>query len=131
LIAKGDIGLTEAYRDNWWETDNLVDLLKFALQNASTLDSYVYGSTISNLVSRILYSLRSNTLNGSKRNIHAHYDLSNDLFKTFLDKDHMMYSCAIFDAKVSKTLNPSPVLTLQDSLENAQKRKSLQFEFQL
>ena len=41
LIAKGDIGLTEAYRDNWWDTDNLTDLLKFALQNAGSLDRYV------------------------------------------------------------------------------------------
>ncbi len=96
LIAKGDIGLTEAYRDNWWETDNLVDLLKFALQNASILDSYVYGSAISNLVSRILYSLRSNTLNGSKRNIHAHYDLGNEFYSIWLDKT-MTYSSALYN----------------------------------
>lgn len=95
LIAKGDIGLTEAYRDNWWDTDNLTDLLKFALQNAGALDRYVYGSKISNIVSRILYSLRSNTLNGSKRNIHAHYDLGNEFYSLWLDKT-MTYSSALY-----------------------------------
>ena len=96
LIAKGDIGLTEAYRDNWWDTDNLTDLLKFALQNAGSLDRYVYGSKISNIVSRILYSLRSNTLNGSKRNIHAHYDLGNEFYSLWLDKT-MTYSSALYN----------------------------------
>jgi len=96
LIAKGDIGLTEAYRDNWWDTDNLTDLLKFALQNAAALDQYVYGSKMSNIVCRILYSLRSNTLNGSKRNIHAHYDLGNDFYSLWLDKT-MTYSSGLYN----------------------------------
>jgi cyclopropane-fatty-acyl-phospholipid synthase len=96
LIAKGDIGLAEAYRDNWWDTDNLTDLLKFALQNAGALDQYVYGSKMSNIVCRILYSLRSNTLNGSKRNIHAHYDLGNDFYFLWLDKT-MTYSSGLYN----------------------------------
>ena len=96
LIAKGDIGLTEAYRDNWWDTDNLTDLLKFALQNAGALDQYVYGSKMSNIVCRILYSLRSNTLNGSKRNIHAHYDLGNEFYSLWLDKT-MTYSSGLYN----------------------------------
>jgi len=56
----------------------------------------VYGSAISNLVSRILYSLRSNTLNGSKRNIHAHYDLGNEFYSIWLDKT-MTYSSALYN----------------------------------
>jgi cyclopropane-fatty-acyl-phospholipid synthase len=95
VIAKGDIGLTEAYRDNWWDTDNLTDLLKFALQNSSALDNYIYGSRISNFVCRILYALRSNTLSGSKRNIHAHYDLGNEFYSLWLDKS-MTYSSALY-----------------------------------
>ena len=41
-----------------------------------------------------------NSIANSKSNIHAHYDLSNELFQTFLDKDHMMYSCGLFDTKL-------------------------------
>jgi cyclopropane-fatty-acyl-phospholipid synthase len=39
--------------------------------------------------------LHRNTLQGSRRNIEAHYDLGNELFELFLDKT-MMYSCGIF-----------------------------------
>ncbi|WP_151523864.1 SAM-dependent methyltransferase [Serinicoccus kebangsaanensis] len=37
-----------------------------------------------------------NTLTGSRRNIEAHYDLSNEMFAAFLDPS-MTYSCALFD----------------------------------
>ncbi len=40
--------------------------------------------------------VRPNTLDGSKANIEAHYDLSNDLFQRFLDPS-MTYSSALFD----------------------------------
>ncbi|KAK4530809.1 hypothetical protein CCYA_CCYA05G1666 [Cyanidiococcus yangmingshanensis] len=39
---------------------------------------------------------RRNTLGGSRRNIEAHYDLSNDLFATFLG-NLWVYSCALWD----------------------------------
>ena len=52
---------------------------------------------------------RGNSLTQARRNIAAHYDLSNDLFQAFLSPD-MTYSCAIF---VSPT----------ESLESAQERK--------
>jgi len=59
---------------------------------------------------------------GSLKNIHAHYDLSNDLFLTFLDKKTLMYSSAIYDSvKV-----PSPTggrLKFRDTLEEAEMRK--------
>uniref|UniRef100_A0A7S2DZ66 Amine oxidase domain-containing protein n=1 Tax=Octactis speculum TaxID=3111310 RepID=A0A7S2DZ66_9STRA len=40
---------------------------------------------------------KDNSLAGSRSNISAHYDLSNDLFKLFLDKGLMMYSCGLWD----------------------------------
>ena len=62
---------------------------------------------------RLLYSLafrsRRNTRANSRRNIAAHYDLSNNFFEHWLDTE-MQYTCAYFD---------SP----HDSLETAQLRK--------
>jgi cyclopropane-fatty-acyl-phospholipid synthase len=46
-----------------------------------------------------------NTRTGSRRNIHAHYDLGNDLFQLFLDPT-MMYSAAVF---------PRPEATLEEA----------------
>ena len=42
------------------------------------------------------YRFQRNSLSGSKRNIAAHYDIGNDLFSTFLDRHHWMYSSAVF-----------------------------------
>ena len=44
----------------------------------------------------------------ARRNIHAHYDLSNDFFQTFLD-DSMAYSCAVY---------PSAGATLEAAQQN-------------
>ena len=49
----------------------------------------------------------------------AHYDISNDLFTTFLDKETLMYSSAIYDA-----VNvPERGLVFKGTLEQAQWRK--------
>ena len=37
-----------------------------------------------------------------RSNIEAHYDLSNELFKTFLDVDYMLYSCGIFQTDTGR-----------------------------
>ena len=39
---------------------------------------------------------RPNTLSGSRKNIEAHYDAGNDMYKVFLDES-MTYSCAIYN----------------------------------
>ena len=50
---------------------------------------------LGDLAARCVHAIHRNTLEGSRKNISAHYDLGNDLFGTFLDPS-MMYSCAIF-----------------------------------
>jgi cyclopropane-fatty-acyl-phospholipid synthase len=44
---------------------------------------------------RLRHWLNRNSQAGSRRNIEAHYDLGNDMFKLFLDPT-MMYSCAYY-----------------------------------
>ncbi len=95
FAAKGDIGLAEAYRDGYWSSNNLTELLLMGLQNESALDTYIYGGTFSRLVARILALFTQNTLKGSRKNIHAHYDLGNDFYQLWLDKT-MTYSSGIF-----------------------------------
>ena len=65
------------------------------------------------LVDRAIPRQQRNTLEGSRSNISAHYDLSNELFAAFLDPS-MTYSSALFDA--------TRPLADQD-LEEAQLRK--------
>jgi len=44
----------------------------------------------------LIHALKRNTRKGSKRNIAAHYDLSNEFFALFLDET-MTYSCGFFE----------------------------------
>lgn len=56
----------------------------------------------------------------------AHYDISNDMFRTFLDKETLMYSSAIYDAVAAAPQeigSPSSGLVFKGSLEEAQLRK--------
>lgn len=116
LLLRGDIGLGEAYVKKHWSTDDLAGFFNLMLANNAPLA----GRQRSSLRNWIRYALKAgvgkttdaNTPSGSKKNIKAHYDLSNDLFASFLDSS-MTYSAAIF----TDPCNPS------EPLEQAQKRK--------
>lgn len=91
----GDTGLAEAYRDGLWDSENLTDLFYFGLQNEQALNEYIYGSWLGRAAARFAYLFTQNSLKGSRKNIHAHYDLGNDFYKLWLDPT-MTYSSAIF-----------------------------------
>ncbi|MBU3030016.1 SAM-dependent methyltransferase [Paracoccus marinaquae] len=95
LAAKGDIGLTEAYRDDWCDTPDLEALLRLGLMNEEVLDRYIYGRPLQGLAVRALYLLNRNTRAGARRNIAAHYDLGNDFYRLWLDPG-LTYSSALF-----------------------------------
>lgn len=101
LTLFGDIGFGEAYVDGLWETDNITHVINWVLLNVenapglSGSKSQAFALNILRLWNKITHSSRSNTLEGSRRNISEHYDLSNDFFGVFLDKT-MTYSSAYF-----------------------------------
>jgi cyclopropane-fatty-acyl-phospholipid synthase len=43
---------------------------------------------------------RANTLAGSRENIHRHYDLGNDFYQLWLDRERMQYTCAYYASPV-------------------------------
>ena len=105
-LMGGETAIGEAYMDGDWSTPDLVSLMRLAVRNTAHLeDGNTFISSFSRFADRIRQTLRKNTIAGSSRNIHAHYDLSNDLFQLFLDRN-MLYSCAWYE-------------TPEDSLETA------------
>ncbi len=66
------------------------------------------------------FDARRNTLPGSRRNIHHHYDIGNDFYKLWLD-ERMVYTCAYFpssdtsleDAQIAKLDHVCRKLRLQ------------------
>jgi cyclopropane-fatty-acyl-phospholipid synthase len=109
-LLGGDTAIGEAYMDGDWSTPDLVTLMLLAVRNLAQLEkSSTFFSSFSHFADRLRHRLRANTVEGSRRNIHAHYDLSNEFFRLFLDES-MVYSCAWYE-------------TAEDSLETAQFQK--------
>lgn len=97
----GSIGAGEAYIDKMWETDNLPNLVRILVRNMSLLDKMEEGfAWLLRPANLLTHILNSNSKKGAKRNILAHYDLGNTLYKSFLDPT-MMYSSAIYPKATS------------------------------
>jgi cyclopropane-fatty-acyl-phospholipid synthase len=115
LEAHPKIGLGEAYMAGDWRAAPGTDLAEALMPFAARMGRLVPKPLLSlrGLVDRAIPQSMRNTLEGSRSNISAHYDLSNDLFALFLDPS-MSYSSALFD--------PSRPRAAQD-LHGAQLRK--------
>ncbi|HKL62568.1 MAG TPA: cyclopropane-fatty-acyl-phospholipid synthase family protein, partial [Woeseiaceae bacterium] len=97
IALGGALGAGEAYMRGWWKTDDLTGVVRLFLVNRDVLESMDSGAArLLHPVFRLAHRLNRNTRRGSRRNIQAHYDLGDDLFRLFLD-DTMMYSAAVFD----------------------------------
>jgi cyclopropane-fatty-acyl-phospholipid synthase len=101
IILFGDIGFGEAYVDGLWDTDNITNVIKWVLLNIHNAPG-VSGSNVQTLALNLLRAYNklahfkhANTVEGSRKNISAHYDLNNDFFASFLDPT-MTYSSAYF-----------------------------------
>lgn len=109
--TQGSVGVCGSYGDGVWRCDDLVGLVRLFVRNTDVLDG-VEGSGLTRLGGVLLdrfHARNRNTRAGSKKNIAAHYDLGNDLFRLFLD-DSMMYSSALYTEA-------------DDTLEVAQERR--------
>lgn len=101
VLRHGDIGFAESYIAGEWTTPDLVALLRLAIVNREQLESLVYGSRLGNWFYRLRHLLNRNTRAGSRRNIHAHYDLGNAFYELWLDPS-MNYSSAWFDGNLAQ-----------------------------
>jgi cyclopropane-fatty-acyl-phospholipid synthase len=124
--AGGLIGFGESYMAGDWDSDDLAGLLT------------IMARQMDRLVPRWLQWLRAVYVarppahsdanpEGARRNVHQHYDLSNDMFALFLDET-MTYSAALFErepfpagplAGVPEAGSADPA----DTLAAAQRRK--------
>ncbi|HET7386149.1 MAG TPA: cyclopropane-fatty-acyl-phospholipid synthase family protein [Nocardioidaceae bacterium] len=116
-VAKSpNIGIGESYMAGEWHAAEGTDL-------ADVLAPFA--ARVTELVKPFFYKMRhlvlprdlnpNNSKAGARRNIAAHYDVSNDMFGCFLDPT-WSYSCALFDR-----LHPVPAF---EDLKAAQIRKT-------
>lgn len=98
IVLGGALGAAESYVDGEWECEALTELVRIFAINRDALERLEGAlGVIVRTVDRARHALNGNTRKGSRRNIAAHYDLSNEFFAAFLDR-HTMYSSAVFEA---------------------------------
>jgi cyclopropane-fatty-acyl-phospholipid synthase len=97
LAKRGSVGAGEAYMAGHWGADDPAAVVRVLVRNRAALSGLNGG------LARIARALQAvgnlrfvNTRAGSRRNIHAHYDLGNAFFELFLDET-MTYSSGVFE----------------------------------
>ena len=89
----GDLGIAEAYSAGYWGADDMVKIIQIVIKNQDIQKGLEGGfAKLLSPVNRMIHRSRRNTVSGSKENIVAHYDLSNEFFQTWLDKSTVSYT---------------------------------------
>ena len=96
-LRSGDIGFAETFIAGDWHSDNLPALIELLVRNRAAIEALIYGSWWGSLLYRARHLLNRNSRAGSKKNIHAHYDIGNRFYQLWLDPS-MTYSSALFPA---------------------------------
>ena len=103
VLSSGDIGLAESWIEGHWSSPDLVALLKLFIANRAAVEAMIYGTWWGSLANRIRHLLNRNSRRGSKKNIHAHYDIGNAFYQQWLDET-MNYSSALFAGDTSQPM---------------------------
>lgn len=97
LLFGGTVGAGESYMAGEWDSDDLTAVVRLIVRNRAAMEHLEGGAgRVSAPLRAAFHRLRKNTRSGSRRNIEAHYDLSNDFFRLVLDPT-LTYSCAVFE----------------------------------
>ncbi|MEA9600580.1 cyclopropane-fatty-acyl-phospholipid synthase family protein [Polynucleobacter sp. MG-28-Ekke-A2] len=121
IMSHGDIGFAESYIQGKWNTPDLKALLELAIRNRTILEKAIYGNWYGSIFYRLKHWLRDNSKAGSRKNIHAHYDLGNAFYTLWLDPT-MSYSSAWFSEGNQQVLTDAQrakIGRILDSLKTA------------
>lgn len=106
LLMDAEVGFGDAWTDGRVKvTGDLVALLEAVYVSMAQA-----GGTpgwYSRVISSLMDAWQANTLEGSRENIHAHYDVGNDFYRLWLDSQ-MVYTCAYFPS-ASATLEEAQI----------------------
>ena len=94
-LRSGDIGFGETYIAGDWTTPDLLALMNVMVANRNAIEAVIYGTWWGRILYRLRHVTRRNTRKGSRKNIHAHYDIGNAFYALWLDPS-MTYSSALF-----------------------------------
>jgi cyclopropane-fatty-acyl-phospholipid synthase len=94
VAIHGPVGLGDAYVDGWWDCDAIDQFFDRAFRADLPAKLRFCPSVLVACASDLI--VNHQTRRRARHDIHAHYDLGNDLFEAMLDR-RMVYSCAYWD----------------------------------
>lgn len=103
IFSAGDIGLAQAWREQWLGSHDLTALLRLALRNQEAMQRLISGSWLTRCWFWLQHQLRPNSRKGSRENIYSHYDIGNPFYRLWLDES-MTYSAAVFEGHYEQSL---------------------------
>ena len=111
LLFNPELSFPEAYMKGEIEIENgsLLDFLNLTFENLARGEINTYGYIVKKLLHIWRFFTNYNLPIKSKRNAEHHYDLGEDLYDLFLDKEYRQYSCAYWK---------SPNETLEKAQQN-------------
>jgi cyclopropane-fatty-acyl-phospholipid synthase len=92
-LTGGDVGFADGYIAREWDSDDLPALLGLLAANQALIDRFA-ANPVLRLLQMARHALNRNSRAGSRRNIHAHYDLGNAFYAAWLDPG-MTYSSGL------------------------------------
>jgi cyclopropane-fatty-acyl-phospholipid synthase len=101
LLLRGELGAGESFVAGEWSSDDLVGVIRLFLRATGARGLETPLTRLAQLPALRRHRQAANTQTGSRRNIHAHYDLGNEFYRLFLDEDTLAYSCAIWDRSIT------------------------------
>ena len=90
LLRQGDMGFGDAFSNGGISVEG--DLVAMLVAAFTVPEPTGIAAVVKSLQQR---KPRANTKDGSRENIHHHYDIGNDFYRLWLDKE-MQYTCAYF-----------------------------------
>ena len=97
MLLRGSRGMADAYAAGYWDTPDLVAVIRLAARNAVSLDrARRQFAPVRLPLQRARAVVRRSTRVRRRKDIAAHYDLGNELFSRMLDPT-LSYSCAVFE----------------------------------
>ena len=97
IVLAPEIRAAEAYMDGTLVVENgtIHDLMVLIFGNKRQFDMQPGQIFWNGVARRLRRAMQHNPVSRARANARAHYDIGNDLFRLFLDRD-MQYSCAYF-----------------------------------
>jgi cyclopropane-fatty-acyl-phospholipid synthase len=111
LLINPDLSFPEAYMNGEIiiENGSLLDFLNLTFENLGRGEINTSGFVIKKFLHAWRFLTNYNLPIKSKKNVERHYDLGEDLYNLFLDREHRQYSCAYWK---------SPNETLEQAQQN-------------